>query len=79
MTPENKLEPPLLIGIAEVAHLIGLATRTARRKATAGQLPLPVKIGGTQRWRREEIETWVRAGCPARHRWELVKAGQMQA
>lgn len=69
----------LLVGIDGLATMIGLATRTARRKAACGQLPLPVKIGGTARWRRQEIEDWVLAGCPSRFRWEQIKAQRVQA
>lgn len=55
---------PLLISAAEVARLLQVSTRTLWRQLSAGQIPKPVRFGGTVRWRVEEIRKWIAEGCP---------------
>lgn len=55
---------PLLISAAEVARLLCISTRTLWRQLSAGQIPRPVRFGGTVRWRAEEIRRWIAEGCP---------------
>ena len=40
---------PLLIGAVELARLLGVSTRTLWRLRSAGELPEPVRFGGTVR------------------------------
>ncbi len=58
-------EAPALLSADEVARLLTCSVRTVRRLADAGRMPRPVRLGRLVRWRREGIEQWVRAGCPA--------------
>lgn len=58
-------EESLLIDVGTVAHLLSLSTRSVWRLLSADQLPQPVRIGRSVRWRRLEIEKWIRQGCPA--------------
>ena len=55
---------PLLITAQEFADLMQLSVRTLWRLSSAGQIPEPVRIGGTVRWRRDEVHSWVEQGCP---------------
>lgn len=55
---------PLLVTAAEVARLLNVSTRTLWRQLSAGQIPQPVRFGGTVRWRVEEIRNWISEGCP---------------
>ena len=55
---------PLLIAAEEFAHLLQISTRTLWRLRSAGELPQPVRFGGTVRWRLEEIRKWIAEGCP---------------
>lgn len=59
-----ELQEPLLISAAEVARLLQVSTRTLWRQLSAGQIPSPVRFGGTVRWRLEEIRKWIAEGCP---------------
>jgi len=59
-----------LISADEFAKLLSASTRTIRRYDSAGRVPKPLKLGGVTRWRREEIEAWIAAGCPRRSQWE---------
>jgi excisionase family DNA binding protein len=62
---ESSRPASLLLTADQAAHLLGVSTRTLWRLHSAGQLPRSVKIGGSTRWRREEIERWIAEGCPA--------------
>ena len=65
----------LLLGAGEVGMMLGLSKATVWAHHAAAFLPEPVKIGGSTRWRREEIEAWVREGCPPRAKWNWKPAG----
>ena len=55
---------PLLLMVRDVAAMLRLSERTVWRRAAAGELPAPLRIGNSVRWRRDEIIAWVEAGCP---------------
>jgi len=62
----------LLIGAAELGNLLGVGKSTVWSWHSSGKIPLPVRIGGTTRWRGDEIRQWVDAGCPPRARWQQL-------
>lgn len=84
MTTDVKTDPPtasahtsadaLLIDIRRMAALLARSVASLERDQAAGRLPAPVYVGGSRRWRRAEVEDWVRAGCPDRDRWEATRA-----
>ena len=51
--------PALLLDVTAAAALIGMSTRWLWRAVSAGDFPLPIKIGGATRWRRSEVDAWV--------------------
>jgi len=55
---------PLLITAEEFAELMQISTRTLWRLRSAGQIPEPVRVGGTVRWNRERVLDWIDEGCP---------------
>ncbi len=55
---------PLLIPAVELARLLHVSTRTLWRQLSAGQVPKPVRFGGTVRWRLDEVRKWIAEGCP---------------
>ena len=57
--------PPLLIAADEVAGMLDISTRTLWRLVSAKKIVSPVKLGGSTRWRRADIEAWVASGCPS--------------
>jgi excisionase family DNA binding protein len=59
-----------LIQIDELAAKLGVSVRHVQSLNASGRLPRPVKLGRSTRWRAEEIQRWLQAGCPARDRWE---------
>ena len=58
-------EPTRLLDVDRVAGLLGVSSRQVYRLADGGKMPRPLKIGGSVRWDRQTIESWIAAGCPA--------------
>jgi excisionase family DNA binding protein len=57
-------EDALLIPADQLAALIQVSTRTLWRLLSAGRLPKPVRIGGSVRWRMDQVKQWIESGCP---------------
>jgi excisionase family DNA binding protein len=45
-----------LLSVREVGEVLGLNKSSIWRLARAGKLPQPIKVGGSTRWRRADIE-----------------------
>lgn len=58
-------EEPWLLTAEQLSERLQVSTRTLWRMRSAGTLPAPVRLGSAVRWRSEEIENWVRSGCPS--------------
>jgi excisionase family DNA binding protein len=56
--------PPLLMTVGEVASETRLGTRTVWRLVSKGAFPAPIALGGATRWRRQEIEDFLRSKSP---------------
>ena len=54
--------PNPLLSAREVAVKLGLSERTIRRHRQKGILPPAIEVGGTYRWRAEDIEAWIASG-----------------
>jgi predicted DNA-binding transcriptional regulator AlpA len=63
----------LLIDIKDLARMLSRSERTLWRDHAAGRIPRPIQLGGTTRWRIDEIREWVTAGCPDRATWEATR------
>lgn len=46
---------PLLLSKDEVAAMLGISVRTIDRMKSAGELPEPVEVHGSKKWRRTDI------------------------
>jgi predicted DNA-binding transcriptional regulator AlpA len=65
---------PALLTLPELSVYIGRAVSSIYRDVALGHIPASVRIGGgRQLWRRQEIDAWLEAGCPARDKWEAMK------
>lgn len=49
-----------LLTVKEVAQRLSVSVRTVWSLRSRGQIPDPVKIGSLTRWRRSEIESYIR-------------------
>lgn len=71
VTPPSNLVEALLLDARAAAQLLAVSESTLWKLHSSGRIPNPMRLGGrVVRWRREELEAWVRAGCPPRERWE---------
>ncbi len=64
---EPSASPPvesLLLSADKVAALLDISERSLWRLRSAGAIPQPVRLGGSVRWRREDILEWMAQGCP---------------
>jgi len=59
-------EEVLLIPAERFAKLMQISTRTLWRLLSAGRVPEPVRIGGSVRWRLDQVKQWIASGCPPR-------------
>ena len=55
-----------LLTAKQLADLLQLSTRSIWRLKNAAKLPAPIEIGGSVRWKREEVRQWIAEGCPDR-------------
>ncbi len=64
---------PELVSVKQLSALLQLSPSAVYELRASGRLPEPVRLGGAVRWRRKEIECWILADCPPRHRWQEMK------
>jgi len=67
------LGQPLLLTRKAVARLLSRSAKSITRMDAAGQLPRPVRVGGSVLWRRRDIERWIEQGCPERQTFEAMR------
>lgn len=60
----------------QLSQMLNVSLRQVWRLNAAGKLPRPIRLGGSVRWNRAEIQQWFEAGCPDRKVWEARKAVQ---
>jgi len=48
-----------MMSVTQVAEILGLSKRTVYRLFRSKQMPQPVRIGGSIRWKSVEIEDWL--------------------
>lgn len=53
-----------LLDVQAIAAMLGVSDRHVYRLCDSGRMPGPVKLGGANRWRRDEIAKWIADGCP---------------
>ena len=53
----------LIVSAEAIAVLLGVDVRTVYRWIEEGRLPKPVTLPGPKRWRRDDIERWIKCGC----------------
>jgi excisionase family DNA binding protein len=57
-------DEPILVRAAELARMLNISLRTLWRLNSAGRLPRPLRLGTSVRWRLDEVNQWISAGCP---------------
>jgi predicted DNA-binding transcriptional regulator AlpA len=54
-----------LLTIADVSQCCRMHRSTIDRMIRLKLMPLPIHIGKMRRWRSNDIQEWIAAGCPA--------------
>lgn len=52
-----------LISANTFAKMLEISKRTLQRLQSKGELPLPIRLGGSVRWRLDVVEAWIDNGC----------------
>ncbi len=55
----SKVSPDKLIGQGEVMDITGVGRTTLWNLRSSGQLPIPISLGKSVRWRLSDIEDWI--------------------
>jgi predicted DNA-binding transcriptional regulator AlpA len=63
----------LLIAARQASAMCAVSLATWWRWDAAGRMPAGVKIGGTKRWRADELRSWISSGCPDRAHWNVMQ------
>jgi predicted DNA-binding transcriptional regulator AlpA len=75
---------PALLRAREAAAMCAVSVATWHRWHAAGRCPAPVRVGGTVRWLRTELESWTAAPrgpdgqLPDRRTWEALRDAAAQ-
>ena len=71
----NETQQALVVSAKVLAKLLGVSIRQVWRLNSAGKLPKHIRLGGSVRWRRDEIMAFIEAGAPDRAQWESMRGG----
>lgn len=52
------------VTVRQLAIMLQVSPRTLARMRRAGQLPAPVRRGGSVKWRMDEVARWLDIGQP---------------
>ena len=78
---QGRRKPARRVGLSrlDLAALLGLSASTIDRMNAAGQLPTPLRLGGTLRWNVREVLAWLDSGSPDRKTWAPIWAASVRA
>jgi excisionase family DNA binding protein len=62
----NDADAIILLTPDEAAAVLKVSVRTLWRMRSAGEVPEPVRLRNSVRWRKIDLARWLAAGCPAR-------------
>ncbi len=67
---------PFQVNVAGAAKLLGVGKSLFYQMHSTGRLgPMPVVFNSKKLWSVEELQNWIRAGCPCRDEWLKVRKG----
>ncbi len=75
-TEARNVREAIAVCARELAEMLGISLRQTWRLNSAGRLPRPIRLGGSVRWNRAEVQQWFETACPDRQTWEARKAVQ---
>jgi excisionase family DNA binding protein len=63
----------VLLNYVQASELLGISDNHLWRLNSAGKIPSPIHMGRSTRWRKQELEDWIKAGAPDREQWERMR------
>lgn len=67
-------EPQRLLDARQAAKMLGIGESTFHRHRALGLIgPDPVRLGGSIRWDRLQLERWIDACCPEADAWKAIE------
>ena len=63
-----------LVDARMAAEVCGVSARFWHQLNASGKVPKPLKLGRRCLWSLEELDRWIRGGCPERGRWDEKRA-----
>ncbi|MEX0677114.1 MAG: helix-turn-helix domain-containing protein [Pirellulales bacterium] len=64
-TADKTTKPAELLSAKDIAEMLGVSERTVWRMVAADEIPQPVKVRGSTKWRRSEIQATIELLEPA--------------
>jgi predicted DNA-binding transcriptional regulator AlpA len=69
----------LLLSIADVCRRLSVGRTLLHQMRRGGKFPLQeIKLGAAVRFRADDLERWVSAGCPGSERWRALNIPAMR-
>jgi excisionase family DNA binding protein len=65
VSKESFESAPLMMTADELAETLCISLRQVWRLKAKGDIPKPVNIGRSVRWKRSDILEWIAEGCPS--------------
>ena len=62
-----------LLSAADCARICQISRRSWFRLNSSERCPAAIRVGGSPRWIKDEINAWIRSSCPDRETWEYMK------
>lgn len=63
----------LFVSAKELSLMLGVSLRQVWRLNETGKLPRPIRLGGSVKWKLNEIAEWVENNCPDLETWQAMK------
>jgi len=58
------MEAQAMLSASQVARMLGCSQRHVLRLVEREAMPAPVRLGRLARWKADEVNRWIAAGCP---------------
>ena len=59
-----------LLNVRDVSAVLRISSRQVWKLLSSGQLPAPIRLSRSVRWRAADIAEFIHLGCPSRDRFE---------
>jgi len=69
----SKSQEVLFVSAKELSLMLGISVRQIWRLRATGQLPKPIYLGSSVKWKINEIAEWVESNCPDLETWQTMK------